>query len=117
MTLNVAVLTGRLAAGAGIDLNQAGLVIGEALDLINTVEQVYVDLKGDQKFQAVMAGVRTLITELGLDDELAAIERVLGPLVSVVVTIYNLAKLWPFQQKAPAPVAPTPATVGGTTSS
>lgn len=100
MSLNVSSIVARVSSAA-VTVERAQAIIGETIALITTVEQIYVGLKGDVKFAAVKAGVKTLIDELGLTASFDAIWRVLGPTISLIVTIFNLKNLWPASTTQP----------------
>ncbi len=99
MTINPAGAIGRLGA-IGVEISAAGAIVTEVLSLVDAAEQLYAELKGSDKFAAVEAGLETVVANLGLTDKFAAIWKALGPFVSLVVTIWNLANLWPHKQPA-----------------
>lgn len=104
MSLNLGSLVGRVA-GLGLTVSNASALVSGVIALVETVESLYDDLKGSEKFEAVKAGARTLVQDLGLTDDFDKLWRGLGPLVSLVVSVYNLKNLWP---KPAAPVAGAP---------
>lgn len=100
MSLNVSSIVARVSSAA-VTVEKAQAIIAETIALITTVEQIYVGLKGSEKFQAVQAGVKTLVDDLGLSGSFDAIWRVVGPAVSLIVTIFNLRNLWPVNTAQP----------------
>jgi len=93
MSLNVNVLAAKVVA-VGVTTANAVTIVNEAISLIGVVENVYVGLKGEVKFQAVMSAMDAVIAQLGLTDKLAQIKKVLAPLVNLIVAILNGASLW-----------------------
>lgn len=101
MSINVSTIAGRLA-NAAVTVEKAQAIISETVALIITVEQIYEGLKGSEKFAAVKAGVASLVDDLDLSANFAAIWRVVGPAVSLIVTVFNLRNLWPVHAAQPA---------------
>ena len=105
MKLNLAPAIALLGS-LGVASSSAGTIVSETINLIDMAEQIYEGLKGSDKFAAVQAGLKTVVADLGLTADFDKIWHALAPFVSVVVTVWNLANLWPHQQ--PATTAPKP---------
>jgi hypothetical protein len=93
---------GKKVASVGISLQEGMTIVGEVISLIVMVEQAAGELKGDQKFAAVMAAVDTLLQQMNLQGQISKIKAVLGPMISLIVQIYNFLKLWPTPTPTPA---------------
>lgn len=84
--------------GGRVDIDRAVEIINQAIFLMELAEQAAVGLKGNEKLQAVVNGTLGFIRYV-LPDETEAfitdVSRKLAPIVSMIVTIYNLRGLWP----------------------
>jgi hypothetical protein len=69
---------GKKVASVGISLQEGMTIVGEVISLIVMVEQAAGELKGDQKFAAVMAAVDTLLQQMNLQGQISKIKAVLG---------------------------------------
>lgn len=94
MSLNLNAFAGKVVT-AGVTVQQAVTIISEVVSLIITVEQAAQDLAGSDKFQAVMAGVDTLLSQMSLTNVADKVKQSLAPIISVIVSLFNLLKLWP----------------------
>lgn len=93
MGLNITKIAGKIA-GPGISGSQALALVDAAVNLIDFVEDIYEGLKGSEKFAAVKAALKTTAENLGILDDFERLWAILGPLVSLIVTINNLKGLW-----------------------
>lgn len=95
--LNVQKIAAKLATST-LAIDKAVALVDEAIVLIDFVEDIYDGLKGSEKFAAVKAALKTTAENLGIDDDFdddfERLWKILGPLVSLIVTIYNLKSLW-----------------------
>lgn len=108
MSINLTAVAKPLV-GIGLTLANAQMVITAAVTLIETVEGIYDGLKGSEKLAAVKAGLATLVDELGLADDFDRLWKTLGPVVSLIVSVYKLKGLF-----APKPAQiPAPGVSGG----
>lgn len=90
MSLNI----GKIAAKIPLDIDRAQDLVAAAVELIDFVEDIYDGLKGSEKFAAVKAALKTTAEQLGIMDDFEKLWKILGPLVSLIVTINNLKGLW-----------------------
>ena len=84
--------------GGRVDIDRAIEIINQAIFLMELAEEAANSLKGNEKLQAVVNGTLGFI-RYAMPDEteafIADISRKLAPIVSMIVTIYNLRGLWP----------------------
>lgn len=84
----------KIAAKLPLDIDHAQELVNAAIELIDLVEDIYEGLKGSEKFAAVKAALKSTAEGLGILDDFEKIWKILGPLVSLIVTINNLKGLW-----------------------
>lgn len=87
--------------GNKIDLARAVEIINQVRFLMELVEEAADELKGSQKLQVVVTGVLGFIRYVMPDEAeavVAEVTRKLAPVVSAMVTIYNILNLWPKPQ-------------------
>lgn len=94
MSINVDKLV-QVVTKTTVTLEEAQQIIGLILTLIPLVEGVVEGLQGADKKSAVMAGVDALLADLGLTQKAAQIKAIVSPLINVIITVFNLKKLWP----------------------
>jgi hypothetical protein len=102
MTINVNAVAKVVSLAVSVGAPQAVLIAQQLLSLIEFAEEAYDGLKGDQKLQAVQAGLYTFVKQLdpNLDAQFSKLWQFLTPIVSVIVTIYRFAGI--FTSKTPA---------------
>lgn len=97
MGLNLAALAKILAFGK-LDLDTALRTVNTAITLMEAAEDVYAGLKGNEKLQIVTSGALAVV-RASLPDEAETfftdVAKRLAPIVSLLVTLYNLKSLWP----------------------
>lgn len=89
MSINASFLANKLLS-VGLTVANVDTVVAETLSLITAAETVYEGLSGDQKLQAVMAGVHTQLVDLNLADEVDKILHAIKPAISFIVTVLKL---------------------------
>jgi len=106
MSINVNAIAKVVSVAVTVAAPQAVQIAEQLLALIQLAEDAYDGLKGDQKLQAVQAGLYTYVKQLdpNLDAQFARLWAFLAPAVSVIVTIYKLAGIFT-SKSAPAQAA------------
>ena len=96
MSINVNAVAKVVTAAITISAPQAVQIAEQLLSLIQLAEDAYDGLKGNDKLQAVQAGLNTFVKQLdpALDAQFARLWAFLAPAISVIVTIYKLAGIF-----------------------
>ena len=117
MKLNFAKIAASLAVAA-VNAQTVVTFVETVIDLVQDVEDIADDLRGADKLEAVKAGAKTVALQLGILDDFERIWRKLGPIVSMIVKLFNLHG-WPKKQPTPSlasmtpvPLTPTPTANG-----
>lgn len=106
MSLNVNKLAGQVSV-AGVTLSQVLTIMSKVIGFITLVEGLAKELKGSEKFKTVMAMLDTLLEQMNLSEKAEELKREIGPIISLVVQVYNFLKLWPVNP-TPVVTVPTP---------
>lgn len=105
MSINVNAVAKVVSAAITIEGPKAFAVASQLLSLITLAQEAYDGLKGDQKLQAVQAGLNDFVADLdpAIHQQFDRLWAFLKPAITVIVQISKLAGLF-----APKPATAQP---------